>query len=293
MANPWLLWVSSLLSLAAPAVAQQEVDEAVAASVEQEYGDEDIALAISSEPWVVVERNNSSGDVWNATWTVRPDGKSFDARWQHTPGGDQGNLVNFAKIKSIQGNAVVISRPGLGEYRGTLSSDRKRITGTMSWCNCSWQVSLPSSAAIGLKPTAKGPASPTGGSPKTSPPSGSAPKTTSVPAPSSVIARSWSVVERKPDTGESWNATWTLRADGRSFDLQWRHSPSGNRGSQANFASIKSLKGNLIVITRPGLGEYRGTISGNRRAISGTTTWCSSCSWEVRLDKPLPSTLPK
>jgi hypothetical protein len=71
------------------------------------------------------------------------------------------------------------------------------------------------------------------------------------------------------------------------------HAGSCNRGSQTNFASIKSLKGNLIVITRPGLGEYRGTISRNRRTISGTTTWCSSCSWEVCLDKPLPSTLPK
>ena len=40
-------------------------------------------------------------------------------------------------VESNDGRNVVISRPNYGRYRGTLSADRKTITGTCDWAGCS------------------------------------------------------------------------------------------------------------------------------------------------------------
>jgi len=39
-------------------------------------------------------------------------------------------------VESNDGRSVVISRPKYGRYRGTLSTDRKTITGTCDWSGC-------------------------------------------------------------------------------------------------------------------------------------------------------------
>ncbi len=97
----------------------------------------------ASGTWVVVEKDLNSGDTWQATWTVRVDGRSFDAHWKKTPGGEEGDLHDFARIQSITGEKILVDRPGLGTYRGTISSDRRRIAGDNTWCRCSWEVRLP------------------------------------------------------------------------------------------------------------------------------------------------------
>jgi hypothetical protein len=39
-------------------------------------------------------------------------------------------------VESNDGRSVVIKRPNYGRYRGTLSADRKTITGTCDWSGC-------------------------------------------------------------------------------------------------------------------------------------------------------------
>lgn len=91
--------------------------------------------------WHVVERDTRSGQYWRATWQLKADGRSFDGHWQVFPGGQEGDLPNFARIRAIHQNQIVIDRPGLGTYTGTISSDRRRIEGTLSWCTaCTWEV---------------------------------------------------------------------------------------------------------------------------------------------------------
>jgi len=242
-----LLGLAVLLLLVAPAQAE-----------DTDVASDEIALAVGQQTWRVVEKDLDSHERWQATWTVRADGKSFDAQWKKDPGGEEGNLRNFARIKSISGNRIVIDRPGLGQYQGTLTPDRRRITGNITWCHCSWEVIIEGGAAV------------SGGT--------------------STISPTWRVVEKDLGSQERWQATWTVRADGKSFDAHWKKDPGGEEGNLRNFARIKSISGNRIVIDRPGLGQYQGTIAPDRRRITGKTTWCR-CSWEVQLAQALPAQL--
>jgi hypothetical protein len=216
----------------------------------QQEEDVDIAFARSSPTWTVVEK--SGGSRWDATWTLRPDGKSFDAHWKQTPGGAQGDLRNFARIISMAGARIVIERPGLGRYTGKFSADRQRITGTMSWAPGSWTVSL-------------------------SAPAGPTSVATQTPAPG---GNTWRVVET---VGSSvWTATWTLRKDGTSFDATWTHTPGNDSGKLTNFAHIRSRTARDIIIERPGLGQYTGTFSANGKRITGKMSWANG-TWTVTL----------
>jgi hypothetical protein len=89
------------------------------------------AASLAGQVWEVVE--SSGGGRWFARWTVLADGRSFDASWRHEPGNDTGQLQRFATISTLEGSQIVIDRPGLGRYIGTLSPDRRQIEGTMSW----------------------------------------------------------------------------------------------------------------------------------------------------------------
>ncbi len=105
------------------------------------------------------------------------------------------------------------------------------------------------------------------------------------------ISHLWKVIEKDLSNGQYYEATWRLKDNGLSFDAHWKHLPSGNEGDLSNFAHIRSISNNQIIIDRPGLGTYQGTISNNRMSIKGTLTWCSGCSWEVKLETPLPREL--
>lgn len=103
-----------------------------------------------------------------------------------------------------------------------------------------------------------------------------------------VLKGTWSVTETNTSTGQYWKATWRLQEDGRSFDGHWKVFPGGEEGDLPNFARIKSIRKNQIVIDRPGVGIYQATISDDRRSVKGTLTWCSECVWEAVFDQPLP-----
>ena len=204
----------------------------------------DIAFAKASPTWTVVETSGSSR--WDATWTLRADGKSFDAHWKQTPGGAEGDLRNFARIVSMTGSRVVIDRPGLGRYTGAFSADHKRITGTMSWTAGTWTVTL-------------------NGQPEPTAPASTGP---------------WHVVEA---VGSNvWTATWTLRKDGKSFDATWTHTPGNDSGKLTGFARIRTRTDREIIIDRPGLGHYTGTFSNNGKRIKGTMSWAPG-TWTVTL----------
>lgn len=102
------------------------------------------------------------------------------------------------------------------------------------------------------------------------------------------IDKVWKTVERDVAKGQYWEVGWRLKDDGRSFDGHWKHFPSGREGDLPGFASIRFICDKRIVIDRPGLGVYEGTISTDRKRITGTISWCSTCTWEVELKDPLP-----
>lgn len=105
------------------------------------------------------------------------------------------------------------------------------------------------------------------------------------------IAKIWNVVETDLSSGQYWKATWNIKGDGRSFDGHWKVFPGGQEGDLPNFARIRTILNNQVIIDRPGLGTYQGTISSDRRSIRGTQSWCSTCNWEAKYDLPLPQEL--
>lgn len=257
----------------------------LAAQEVEEIDESGIALLRGAPAWKVTEK--AGNERWDATWTLRSDGKTFDGHWVHQPGGDSGELRGFAKIASLRGSTIVIDRPGLGRYTGAVSSDRTRITGRMSWTSGTWEARLEAGALPGTGGgTAAGGGSgrPAGGG-AASP--GSTPSGT---ARSSLAGQTWHVIETVGN--ERWTAEWNVRSDGRSFDATWVHSPGGDKGRLTNFARIISIAGNQITINRPGLGTYTGTVSADRRSIRGKMSW-SAGTWTVTLSNTkLPTALP-
>ena len=97
------------------------------------------APAVGSWATVIETLGN---DRWTAEWTLLDDGKTFDATWRHEPGGDTGVNRRFAQLVSISGTSIIIDRPGLGRYTGTISADRRTISGAVSWANATWRATL-------------------------------------------------------------------------------------------------------------------------------------------------------
>jgi len=238
----------------------------------EETDESGIALLRANPAWNVIEKVGN--ERWDATWTLRSDGKTFDGHWVHQPGGDSGDLRAFAKITSLRGANIVVDRPGLGRYTGILSADRTRITGRMSWAAGTWEVRLEGDALGGKAGTT---------SSTRNAPHGAATQR-------SLAGQEWRVVETVG--GDRWTAQWRVRSDGRSFDATWIHTPGSDQGRLTNFARIISISGNQIRIDRPGLGIYTGTISGDRRTIRGKMSWAGG-AWTVTLsDAQLPDSLP-
>lgn len=106
---------------------------------EPDGGTDDAALPVGAWATVVETLGNQR---WTAEWTVLDDGTTFDATWRHEPGGDTGVNRRFAHLISISGSTIVIDRPGLGRYTGTISADRRSISGEVSWANATWRATL-------------------------------------------------------------------------------------------------------------------------------------------------------
>lgn len=109
--------------------------------VQIEFVPDRAASLPSGQSWEVSEEMGNQR--WQARWSVLGDGRTFDGSWTLFPGGESGTLSNFCQITRLQGNQIEIDRPGLGTYRGTVSGDRRHISGTASWSGARWEVSLP------------------------------------------------------------------------------------------------------------------------------------------------------
>lgn len=104
-------------------------------------------------PWASVVETLGA-ERWMAEWTLLDDGVSLDGSWRHEPGGDTGVNRRFARIVRIDGPQIVIDRPGLGQYTGTVSADRRVITGTVSWAPATWRATLRAPLPRSLGPQA-------------------------------------------------------------------------------------------------------------------------------------------
>jgi len=81
-------------------------------------------------------------------------------------------------------------------------------------------------------------------------------------------APSWITVER---AGQTWDGIWTFDRGHRSMSGSWVNRQTGQR-VYARRMFVRQ-EGRQIVIARPGLGNYVGTLSGDGRSISGTMSW--------------------
>jgi hypothetical protein len=84
---------------------------------------------MSAPSWTTVER---AGQTWDGTWT-------FTDRQHRTMSGYWVNRATGQRVYAqhmfvrMNGNQITVSRPGTGEYVGTLSPDGRSIRGSMSW----------------------------------------------------------------------------------------------------------------------------------------------------------------
>ena len=72
-----------------------------------------------------------------------------------------------------------------------------------------------------------------------------------------------------------WNGTWTFTGGGRprTMSAVWTNNQTG-RHRRANNMTV-TRRGEQIIISRPGLGNYVGTISSDGRSLEGTLSWSS------------------
>jgi hypothetical protein len=79
--------------------------------------------------WVTVE--SSGGQTWDGIWTFDRGHRTMSGSWVNRQTGQR----VYARHMNVtqQGRQLIISRPGVGNYVGTLQNHGRAITGTMSW----------------------------------------------------------------------------------------------------------------------------------------------------------------
>jgi hypothetical protein len=180
------------------------------------------------------------GRVWRVTegvggptltWTRRGDTNAFDVFWN-------GSLAWVGTI-TINGNRVVMSRPGQGTYTGTLSADGLRASGTASWYppNQRWSAVIEG-----------------GGS--------------TASAPSTQAGQLGRLLRVTEGVGGPV-LTWKRRGNTSEFDVYFAN------GALAWVGTV-TLNGNRVTMVRPGQGTYTGTLSADGRSASGTASWYPS-----------------
>ncbi len=70
---------------------------------------------------------------WTGVWTRRPGTQVFDASWRHTNGTVVRGVLTLVSWNKRSGE-VVLDRPGVGTYRGTLQA----ATGTIAQGRTTW-----------------------------------------------------------------------------------------------------------------------------------------------------------
>jgi hypothetical protein len=79
--------------------------------------------------WRTVER---AGQTWDGTWTFTDrDHRTMEGSWVNRVTGQ--HVYAHRMFVRMNGNQVTVTRPGTGEYVGTLSPDGQSIRGSMSW----------------------------------------------------------------------------------------------------------------------------------------------------------------
>ena len=205
----------------------------------QNYGP---APIMSAPGWSTVE---NAGQTWDGTWTFTDaNHRTMSATWVNRQTGERVSSQRMAVFQS--GDQITVRRPGVGEYVGTLSRDGRSISGTMSWIAGNFTARV--SAANGNR-----------GDNRSEAPVG----------PPIMSAPVWSTVE---NAGQTWDGTWTFTdASHRSLSGSWTNRQTGERVYAQRM--YLRLEGQQIIITRPGTGDYIGTLSRDGRSISGMMTW--------------------
>jgi hypothetical protein len=94
---------------------------------------------MSARSWHETER---AGDTWDGFWTFDDNNhRTISALWVDR---QTGQRVSAPRMTVRQrGNQITITRPGTGEYVGTLSPDGTTLRGTMSWSQGSFTARTP------------------------------------------------------------------------------------------------------------------------------------------------------
>jgi hypothetical protein len=89
------------------------------------------------------------------------------------------------------------------------------------------------------------------------------------PGPPMMGAPNWVTVETSG--GQTWDGIWTFNRSHRTMSGAWVNRQTGARVSARRMAVTQ--QGRQLIISRPGLGNYVGTLQNGGRAISGTMSW--------------------
>ena len=182
--------------------------------------------------WNVVEDGG-----WNAVWTFDPDRRSMSGVWINR-GSGQSLTVSRMRVQQ-NGQQIIITRPGLGNYVGTIANGGTSLSGTLSWGGGRFgaSVAAPPQQEFARLPLFEAP--------------------------------SWDVVE---DGG--WTAIWTFDNGRNTMSGEWYNSRTGQRARA--YGMFVRQDGQQIIIARPGLGNYVGTISRDGTSLSGTLSWSNA-----------------
>jgi hypothetical protein len=94
---------------------------------------------MSARSWHEVER---AGDTWDGLWTFDDNRhRTISAMWVDRATGQRVSAPRM--LVRQRGQQIIISRPGTGDYVGTLSGDGRTLRGTMSWVQGSFTARIP------------------------------------------------------------------------------------------------------------------------------------------------------
>jgi hypothetical protein len=97
------------------------------------------APIMAARTWHTVER---AGDTWDGLWTFNDSRhRTISAAWVDRETGARISAPRM--IVRQRGQQIVITRPGTGDYVGTLSADGTSLRGTMSWVQGNFTARIP------------------------------------------------------------------------------------------------------------------------------------------------------
>ena len=108
---------------------------------DNQNGRRDVMTAplMQARSWHEVER---AGDTWDGLWTFDDRShRTISATWVDRQTGQRVSAPRM--IVRQRGGQIGISRPGTGDYVGTLSADGTTLRGTMSWIQGSFTARVP------------------------------------------------------------------------------------------------------------------------------------------------------